>query len=365
MEIWVIRHGQTLDNFTKILAGHQPGQLSKLGVIQAQKTGKALQQEFFNGAYVSDLERTKQTFENIFISLKRCKNMKFFFESLLREKSGGDLEGQSIDVPRKLAQEANIDIRLFRPSNGECWNDVYVRAESFLSILIERHVKKNLHVEMLGKGYVSLKEEKGKIEEKSKIFEDNTKKIGENPKSIEEKAKTILEKPKKFEEKPKEFEKKTKENNNEEEEEEEEKFPTSSEKTHKIKIMNLLDGKKIKNNEEGLKRKLSDNSHKKIDIKELKKKSSFIEEKIKEDDKNTKKILVVSHGGFIMELFNVISFLMCKEKPLYKNSAQNCSINIINIYCKNTKGRCNEKCPDNNECVQITVLKKNDIKHLI
>ncbi len=362
MEIWVIRHGQTLDNFTRILAGHQPGQLSKIGVIQAQKTGKALQQEFFNGAYVSDLERTKKTFENIFISLKRCKNMKVFFESLLREKSGGDLEGQSIDVPRKLAQEANIDIRLFRPQNGECWNDVYERARSFLSILIGRHVKKNLHVEKLGKGYISMKEEKAKIEEKTKIIEDKSKIIEENPKSAEENMKLISEKSKTIEEKPKELKKKTKENNNEEEEE---KLSMNSEKNHKIMNL-LLEGKNFKNNEEGVKRKLSDSSHKNpVNNKELKKKSSLIEEKIKEDDKNTKKFLVVSHGGFIMELFNVINFLMCKEKPLYKNSSQNCSINIINIYCKNTKGRCNEKCLDNNECVQITVLKRNDIKHLI
>ena len=324
MEVWVIRHGQTMDNFTRILAGHQPGKLSKLGVTQAQKTGKALQQEIFHGAYVSDLDRTKKTFENIFVSLKRCKNMKVFFESLLREKSGGDLEGQSIDLPKKLAFEENLDIRLFRPKNGECWNDVFERAKNFLFILIERHVKKYMNLEPLGKGYVGPKEEK-LIIEKLKISE---KKI--NP-------------------------------------EEEEKIAINPEKIN-TKFVNaeIFNGKNIvKTTDDVIKRKLSDNLHKKAAPIEYKKKSSLIEEKTKEDDKNTRKILVISHGGFIMELFNVVNFLMNKEPPVYKNSAQNCSINVLNIYCKNTKGRCCEKCPENNDCVQIDIVRRNDIKHLI
>lgn len=91
----------------------------------------------------------------------------------------------------------------------------------------------------------------------------------------------------------------------------------------------------------------------------------MIEEKTKIFETNIKKILVVSHGGFLMECFNVINFLMNKELPVYKNSSQNCSINVIYIYCKNTKGRCSEKCPKNIDCVQIDILKKNDIKHLV
>jgi len=344
MEIWVIRHGQTLDNFTRILAGHQPGELSKLGVTQAQKTGKALQKEFFNAAYVSDLNRTRKTFENIFVSLKRCKNMKVFFESLLREKAGGDLEGESIDLPKKLAQEANIDIRFFTPKNGESWNDVFGRATNFLLILIERHVKQNMGLEPLGKGYVQ--------------------KFYEQPKAIEEKLKNIEPKEQLIEEKPKFIEKK-KVDLKEKKEYEEEKIPNQPEKNKKI--LQIFNGNNTeKNSEEVAKRKLSDHLNKKNPPLIIRKKGSLvIEDKEKEDDKNMKKILVVSHGGFIMELFNSINFILTKAAPVYANRSQNCSINVIYVYCKNTKGRCSEKCPENNDCVRIDILKRNEIKHLI
>lgn len=330
MEIWVIRHGQTMDNFTRTLAGHQPGKLSKLGETQAQKTGKALQNEFFHCAYVSDLNRTKKTYELISISFKHCKNIKVFYESLIREKSGGDLEGQSLDLPKKLAQENNIDIRLFRPPNGECWNDVYNRAETFLMILIERHIKQNLNVEPLYKSFVPRKDTNLKNEEKNKIEEKP-----ENKLLFEEEEKLII------------LDKNSKENLTKKNSHFEDKLKEKNEK-----------------NDIEVKRKLSENIQKK-QLPELKKKISLIEEKSKDPEYYMKKILVVSHGGFIMELFNVINFLIKKEPPVYANRAQNCSINMLNVYCRNTKGRCCEKCPRNTDCIQIDILRKNDIKHLI
>lgn len=332
MEIWLIRHGQTLDNFTRIIAGHQPGQLSKLGVTQAQKTGKALQNESFNAAYVSDLNRTRKTFEAISANLKRCKNMKVFYESLLREKCGGDLEGQSLDLPKKFAQEANLDIRCYRPKNGESWTDVFERAKIFLFILFERHIKKNLDLETLGKGYVKIIEEIMPLKNQEEIEKEKQKNV--------EEEKFVV--------------------NNEENK------IDNSEKQKKIEI--IFDDKKsiLNKHDREEKRKLSENLLKKpSQIIEIRKKISLIDNIIVEDSKIFKKILVVSHGGFIMELLNVINFLTTKETPSYKNSAQNCSIHVINIFCKNTKGKCNEKCPRNMNCIQIDVIRKNDIKHLI
>lgn len=325
MEIWVIRHGQTMDNFTRTLAGHQPGKLSKLGETQARKTGKALQNEFFHCAYVSDLNRTITTYELISLSLKHCKNIKVFYESLIREKSGGDLEGQSLDLPKKLAQENNIDIRLFRPPNGECWNDVYERAQTFLMILIERHIKQNLNVEPLYKGFIPRKDTNLKKDEKNKVEEKSENKVFEEEKTV------------------------------------------NLEKNNKEKMSNNIfsyENKLKEKNDVEVKRKLSENIHKK-QLPDFKKKISLIEEKSRDPEYYMKKLLVVSHGGFIMELFNVINFLIKKEPPVYANRAQNCSINMLNIYCRNTKGRCCEKCPRNTDCIQIDILRKNDIKHLI
>jgi len=45
-------------------------------------------------------------------------------------------------------------------------------------------------------------------------------------------------------------------------------------------------------------------------------------------------ILVVTHGGFIMEFQNLINQLVFKKKPVFNNSAQNCSIYKYNVFLK-------------------------------
>lgn len=65
IELHLVRHGQTQDNITGTLAGHMPGKLTDAGIKQAKQTGKRLKQAKYNHVYVSDLARTKQTFETI------------------------------------------------------------------------------------------------------------------------------------------------------------------------------------------------------------------------------------------------------------------------------------------------------------
>ncbi|EGR28759.1 hypothetical protein IMG5_169560 [Ichthyophthirius multifiliis] len=65
IELWLIRHGQTEDNITQTLAGHTPGKLTELGIKQAMITGEFLKNEKFDYSYVSDLGRTKETYETI------------------------------------------------------------------------------------------------------------------------------------------------------------------------------------------------------------------------------------------------------------------------------------------------------------
>lgn len=60
-------------------------------------------------------------------------------------------------------------------------------------------------------------------------------------------------------------------------------------------------------------------------------------------------VLVVSHGGFIMELFNYILFTTQSIPPSYNNSIPNCSISRLRVYCSRSKACC-EECPDSS-CV--------------
>lgn len=65
IELHLLRHGQTQDNITGTLAGHQSGKLTEQGIKQAKLTGKRLKVEKFDYVYVSDLGRTKDTFKNV------------------------------------------------------------------------------------------------------------------------------------------------------------------------------------------------------------------------------------------------------------------------------------------------------------
>ncbi|CAD8045668.1 unnamed protein product [Paramecium sonneborni] len=89
IQIWLVRHGQTEGNKLQILQGQDDGQLSALGVKQAEALGKRIKKENFDIVFVSDLARTKQTFE--LIQKHHTKQMIPNFEPLLREKHAGNI----------------------------------------------------------------------------------------------------------------------------------------------------------------------------------------------------------------------------------------------------------------------------------
>lgn len=78
------RHGETEDNKSHTLAGHQPGKLTHTGKEQANKIGKYLKNHSFDHIYVSDLGRTKETFQNILKEADGLKNISTTYSALLR-----------------------------------------------------------------------------------------------------------------------------------------------------------------------------------------------------------------------------------------------------------------------------------------
>jgi hypothetical protein len=61
-----------------------------------------------------------------------------------------------------------------------------------------------------------------------------------------------------------------------------------------------------------------------------------------------KKILIITHGGFIMELSNVIRNKR-QLKILNKNDITNTALSIIRIYCPN----CGEVCSNQLNCLSL------------
>ena len=70
----------------------------------------------------NSVHRTEQWYNDTFIQ----------FDSRLREKSGGQMEGLPLAAFRKASKEANMEIREFSAPGGERWKDVNLRAKDFL-----------------------------------------------------------------------------------------------------------------------------------------------------------------------------------------------------------------------------------------
>ena len=67
MKLYLIRHGQSVANRDHLAAGWGEFPLTEAGVMQAKKLGERLrEQPPFDKIYVSDLVRTRQTFEHVF-----------------------------------------------------------------------------------------------------------------------------------------------------------------------------------------------------------------------------------------------------------------------------------------------------------
>jgi hypothetical protein len=84
LEVWIVRHGETRENITRTIAGHNTSGLTPLGHKQAECTAERLKGMKFKAVYVSDLVRTRQTAEWILKTLP--ENTPVTFDKRLREK---------------------------------------------------------------------------------------------------------------------------------------------------------------------------------------------------------------------------------------------------------------------------------------
>ncbi|MDQ0253951.1 putative phosphatase [Evansella vedderi] len=89
MELYLIRHGQSVANLNGIIQGHADVPLSSLGKKQAEQVGEALRNVPFDAVYSSDLQRAYYTAEAIGERQSLSVNKLDF----IREVGLGPLEG--------------------------------------------------------------------------------------------------------------------------------------------------------------------------------------------------------------------------------------------------------------------------------
>ncbi len=119
MKIFIVRHGETIENQKRICQGQMHGSLSEKGILQARQTGEYLKNERFGHCYCSDLQRAKDFCSYI---TAFHKNLITTYDKRLRERYFGSFQGMPFPADMKCFQP---------PSDTELIEDFYNRAYHF------------------------------------------------------------------------------------------------------------------------------------------------------------------------------------------------------------------------------------------
>lgn len=90
--IFLVRHGETVDNARQIMQGQTPGELNEQGREQARQVAKRLATEEIDAVVASDLRRAIQTAEYI----AEPHHLPVVTTPLLRERDWGSFTGRFI-----------------------------------------------------------------------------------------------------------------------------------------------------------------------------------------------------------------------------------------------------------------------------
>ena len=127
VELWLVRHGETVENSKAILSGWIEAQLSEKGIAQAKTLAPVLAPVHFDAAFVSPLQRAKDT--------AHYAGMNPTVVEAIKEFSYGDYDGQRLDdIPKQWVDDL-FAFNNFKTPNGETIEDVQKRATNFIRIL--------------------------------------------------------------------------------------------------------------------------------------------------------------------------------------------------------------------------------------
>lgn len=116
--LYLVRHGETVDNAAKIIQGQRHGELSPVGVVQMDELADLLSDTQFDVIVSSDLKRA---YESATI-LSEKMNLTVTTTFLLRERDWGDFTGRYISDLKRLPLPVNV----------EKMDDLLSRAKTFL-----------------------------------------------------------------------------------------------------------------------------------------------------------------------------------------------------------------------------------------
>ncbi len=138
MELYIVRHGETLWNKDKRLQGHADIELNDYGRELAKKTGEALMHTKIDVIYSSPLKRAYETATLI----RNGRNIEIRTDDRLKELSFGCYEGENFS---ELIRDKNLTFQYFfkQPElyvpapDGETLEHLIARAGNFMQEVIE------------------------------------------------------------------------------------------------------------------------------------------------------------------------------------------------------------------------------------
>ncbi|MCK5061714.1 histidine phosphatase family protein [Candidatus Parcubacteria bacterium] len=130
-------HGTTTDNEQDLATGWSPGELSELGIRQAEELGKLVFNKKFDAVFCSDLKRAVDS-----ARLGFADKYKIIQDKRLRECNYGDLTGKSV---KEFKNEMNKYVNTPFP-NGESYKDVEKRIRDFCEYLKINYNRKYIAV---------------------------------------------------------------------------------------------------------------------------------------------------------------------------------------------------------------------------
>lgn len=138
--ICLVRHGETAWNAERRLQGHIDIPLSDIGLAQARATAESLATEGFAAAYVSDLQRARQTADAI---ATRC-TLQPTIDARLRERHYGVFQALTYDQARarhpvEYQRFESRDPEFVFPGGGESLAQFAARIRLTLEEIAQRH----------------------------------------------------------------------------------------------------------------------------------------------------------------------------------------------------------------------------------
>ena len=128
--LYLVRHGETVDNASQLMQGQTQGRLNEAGVGQARQLRDELAEKHFDAVVASDLKRSVDTAR----ILAEPHGLEVETTELLRERDWGSFTGRYIP---SLKGEV-------WPDDIESFDDLLARAGRFLDYIKTRYAGKTV-----------------------------------------------------------------------------------------------------------------------------------------------------------------------------------------------------------------------------